>query len=162
MGGPEFSQGYEDQMKSELLEQFDHFQKHNESKNIFKAAMTPAVLFTVMLLAYIVAGVFGVIGLESIANMLNFVMICFLALLCTWFYLQYSGELRNVAIQIDCIASAIWEHVSKCTAFKRDTFDETCYSWIILIKEGVMLLFRGIFDSPLYILLCRFGYQTIK
>ena len=149
MGGPEFSQGYEDQMKSELLEQFDHFQKHNESKNIFKAAMTPAVLFTVMLLAYIVAGVFGVIGLESIANMLNFVMICFLALLCTWFYLQYSGELRNVAIQIDSIASAIWEHVSKseCTAFRRDTFDETC--WLILIKEGVMLLFRGIFDSPL-------------
>lgn len=110
MGGPEFSQGYEDQMKSELLEQFDHFQKHNESKNIFKAAMTPAVLFTVMLLSYIVAGVFGVIGLESIANMLNFVMICFLALLCTWFYLQYSGELRNVAVQIDSLASAIWEH----------------------------------------------------
>ena len=112
MGGPEFSQGYGDQLKTDILEQFDHFQKHNESKNIFKAAMTPAVLFTVMLLAYIIAGVFNVIGLESIANMLNFVMVCFLVLLCTWFYLQYSGELRNVAVQIDSLATAIWEHVS--------------------------------------------------
>lgn len=112
MGGPEFSQGYEDQLREDVMEQFDHFQKHNESKNIFTAARTPAVLFTVMLVAYILGGVFGVIGLESFASFCNFVMICFLVLLCSWFYLQYSGELRNVALQIDSLATAIWDHVS--------------------------------------------------
>ena len=113
MGGPEFSQGYEDQLRTEMQEQFENFQKHNESKNIFSAARTPAVLFTVMLAAYIIAGVFGVIGLESFANLCNFVMICFLVLLCTWFYLQYSGEFRNIALQIDAVANVIWEFVSK-------------------------------------------------
>ena len=112
MGGPEFSQGYEDQLRVDVLEQFEHFQKHNESKNIFTAARTPAVLFTVMLVAYIIAGVFGVIGLESFANLCNFVMICFLVLLCTWFYLQYSGEFRPIALQIDSLATAIWDYVS--------------------------------------------------
>lgn len=110
MGGPEFSQGYEDQLRADLTEQFEQFQKHNESKNIFTAARTPAVLFTVMLGAYVVAGVFGVIGLESFSSLCNFIMICFLVLLITWFYLQYSGEFRNIALQIDALATAIWDH----------------------------------------------------
>ena len=112
MGGPEFSQGYEDQLQSEMLEQFENFQKHNESKNIFSAARTPAVLFTVMLAAYIIAGVFSVIGLESVSNLCNFIMICFLVLLCSWFYLQYSGEFRHIALQIDGLANVIWDYVS--------------------------------------------------
>ena len=113
MGGPEFSQGYEDQLQSEMLEQFENFQKHNESKNIFSAARTPAVLFTVMLAAYIIAGVFSVIGLESVSNLCNFIMICFLVLLCSWFYLQYSGEFRHIALQIDGLANVIWDYVSR-------------------------------------------------
>lgn len=112
MGGPEFSQKYEEQLRGEVADQFENFQKHNESKNIFSAARTPAVLFTVMIVCYMISGVFSVIGLESIANIFNFTMIIFLMMLCSWFYIQYSGEYRNLAIQIDQIATVFWDHVS--------------------------------------------------
>lgn len=112
MGGPEFSQTYEEQLRNESVDQFENFQRHNEGKNIFSAARTPAVLFTVMIVCYMISGVFSVIGLESISNIFNFSMIIFLMMLCSWFYIQYSGEYRNLAIQIDQISTVIWDHVS--------------------------------------------------
>ena len=119
MGGPEFSQTYEDQLLSEIAEQFENFQKHNESKNIFSAARTPAVLFTVMIVSYMFGGFVGVFGLESVANLFNFIMIIFLLMLCTWFYIQYSGDYRNIMVQIDQLATVIWDHVSKLTTQSR-------------------------------------------
>ncbi|XP_045174527.1 atlastin-2-like [Mercenaria mercenaria] len=110
MGGPEFSHTFEEQLRNEALNQFENFQKQNESKNIFSAARTPAVLFTVMIGCYMIGGVFSVIGLESIANIFNFSMIIFLMMLSSWFYIQYSGEYRSLAIQIDQIATVIWDH----------------------------------------------------
>lgn len=112
MGGPEFSQTYEEQLTKEIFDQFENFQKHNESKNIFSAARTPAVLFTMMIVCYMTSGVFSVIGLESIASIFSFSMILFLMMLSSWFYIQYSGEYRTLAIQIDQIATVIWDQVS--------------------------------------------------
>jgi len=112
MGGPEFSQTYEEQLRTEMSGQFENFQRHNESKNIFSAARTPAVLFTVMIGCYFISGVLSVLGLESIANIFNFSMIIFLIMLCSWFYIQYAGDYRGISIQIDQIATAIWDHVS--------------------------------------------------
>ncbi|XP_067681907.1 atlastin-2-like isoform X1 [Haliotis asinina] len=110
MGGPEFSKMYADQLKVELEECFDNFQKHNASKNIFSAARTPAVLFTVMVASYLLAGILGVIGLESLANLLNLVMIAFLGIMCAWLYVRYSGEYREIGAYIDQLADFIWEH----------------------------------------------------
>ncbi|KAK3597413.1 hypothetical protein CHS0354_040147 [Potamilus streckersoni] len=110
MGGPEFSKAFAEQLEVEVDEQYENFCKHNESKNIFSAARTPAVLFTVMMVAYILAGLLSLVGLESVASLLNFVLFVFLILLCTWLYVHYSGEHRNIAIQIDQIAGHIWNH----------------------------------------------------
>jgi len=112
MGGPEFSQAYQEKLIEEMTEQFENFQRHNESKNIFSAARTPAVLFTVMIACYMLGGVLSILGLESIMNLFNFTMILFLILLVSWFYIQYSGDYRTLAIQIDQIATVFWEHVS--------------------------------------------------
>ncbi|XP_050404512.1 atlastin-1 [Patella vulgata] len=109
MGGPEFSEAFSIKLKEEILEAYDQLTKHNESKNLFAAARTPAVLFTVMVVSYLLAGCFGVIGLESIANLLNLVMVGFLVLMATWLYVRYSGEYRHVAVQIDLLADHIWE-----------------------------------------------------
>ena len=112
MGGPEFSQTYEEQLRTDMEEQFENFQKQNESKNIFSAARTPAVLFTVMIVSYMVSGVFSVLGLESVANLFSFIMLMFLIMMCSWFYIQYSGDYRTMAVQIDQISTVIWDHVS--------------------------------------------------
>ncbi|ESO86215.1 hypothetical protein LOTGIDRAFT_167448 [Lottia gigantea] len=109
MGGAEFSEAFSTKLKIEIKEAFDQLVKHNETKNIFAAARTPAVLFTVMVVSYLLAGLFGVVGLESVANLLNLIMVGFLVLMATWLYVRYSGEYRHVAVQIDQLADHIWE-----------------------------------------------------
>ncbi|XP_061166573.1 atlastin-2-like [Saccostrea echinata] len=109
MGGPEFSKQYLEQLEAEIEEQYENFKKHNEGKNIFSSARTPAVLFTVMAFSYVMSGVFGLVGIESFANLLNLVLGLFLILLVIWIYVRYSGEHRGVGQHIDQIAEFIWD-----------------------------------------------------
>ncbi|XP_062577328.1 atlastin-2-like [Saccostrea cucullata] len=109
MGGPEFSKQYLEQLEAEIEEQYENFKKHNEGKNIFSSARTPAVLFTVMAFSYVMSGVFGLVGIESLANLLNLVLGLFLILLVIWIYVRYSGEHRGVGQHIDQIAEFIWD-----------------------------------------------------
>uniref|UniRef100_A0A8B9LFT5 Atlastin GTPase 2 n=1 Tax=Astyanax mexicanus TaxID=7994 RepID=A0A8B9LFT5_ASTMX len=113
MGGLEFSQRYQEQLETELDEVFANFTKHNESKNIFYAARTPATLFAVMFATYIVSTITGFIGLSVIAALANLVMGISLMSLCTWAYVRYSGEYREVGVAIDLTAEALWEQVLK-------------------------------------------------
>lgn len=112
MGGLEFSQRYQEQLESELDEVFANVIKHNESKNIFYAARTPATLFAVMFFTYIVSTVTGFIGLSVIASLANLVMGVSLLSLCAWAYVRYSGEYRELGVAIDLTAEALWEQVS--------------------------------------------------
>ncbi|XP_076441989.1 atlastin-2-like isoform X2 [Babylonia areolata] len=111
MGGPEFSQTFEDQLQEEINTMYENFCKHNESKNLFSAARTPAVLFTCMVVLYMAASVLGLIGLQSLANLANLTMFVFLLLLATWLYARYSGEQRQLASHIDQLADILWENV---------------------------------------------------
>uniref|UniRef100_A0A672QP65 Atlastin-2-like n=1 Tax=Sinocyclocheilus grahami TaxID=75366 RepID=A0A672QP65_SINGR len=111
MGGVEFSQRYQQQLETELDEVYTNFVKHNESKNIFYAARTPATLFAVMFVTYMVSTVAGFIGLSVIAALASLVMGVSLLSLCAWAYVRYSGEYREVGVAIDLIAEALWEQV---------------------------------------------------
>ncbi|KAL8564557.1 hypothetical protein ACOMHN_003315 [Nucella lapillus] len=111
MGGPEFSQSFEDQLREEIATMYENFCKHNESKNLFSAARTPAVLFTCMVVLYMAAAVLGLLGLESLASLTNLFMLIFLVLLATWLYARYSGEQRQLAMHIDQLANVLWDNV---------------------------------------------------
>ncbi|XP_056902926.1 atlastin-2 isoform X2 [Takifugu flavidus] len=111
MGGEEFCQRYQSQLESELDEAFTNFSKHNEGKNIFYAARTPATLFAVMFVTYVVSGVTGFIGLSTLAALANLIMGVALLSLCTWAYVKYSGEFREVGTMIDLVAETLWEQV---------------------------------------------------
>ncbi|XP_069788000.1 atlastin-2 isoform X2 [Narcine bancroftii] len=111
MGGEEFCQRYQEQLEQEMEENYANFVKHNDSKNIFYAARTPATLFAVMFAMYIISGVTGFIGLNSIASLCNLVMGIALISLCTWAYTKYSGEFREFGTIIDQVAETIWEQV---------------------------------------------------
>uniref|UniRef100_UPI00398E8A46 atlastin-2 isoform X1 n=3 Tax=Pristiophorus japonicus TaxID=55135 RepID=UPI00398E8A46 len=113
MGGEEFCQRYQEQLEQEMDENYANFVKHNDSKNIFYAARTPATLFAVMFTMYIISGVTGFIGLNSIASLCNLVMGLALISLCTWAYTKYSGEFREFGTIIDQVAETIWEQVLK-------------------------------------------------
>ncbi|ELT99524.1 hypothetical protein CAPTEDRAFT_108499, partial [Capitella teleta] len=109
MGGPEFSKVYDEQLQAEVADLYLNYIKHNESKNIFAAARTPAVLFAIMVVCYMVSGILGVIGLETLANLFNLVMGVSLLFLSGWAYVRYSGEYREIGIHIDNLAELIWE-----------------------------------------------------
>uniref|UniRef100_A0A7N6AJQ8 GB1/RHD3-type G domain-containing protein n=1 Tax=Anabas testudineus TaxID=64144 RepID=A0A7N6AJQ8_ANATE len=109
MGGSEFCQRYQNQLESELDEAYTTFSKHNDGKNIFYAARTPATLFAVMFVTYVVSGVTGFIGLGTLASLANLVMGVALLSLCAWAYVKYSGEFREVGTMIDQVAEMLWE-----------------------------------------------------
>lgn len=88
MGGEEFSQKYLEQLDVDLEEQFGSFKSHNESKNIFKAARTPAVFFSIAMAMYVLSGLFGLFGLYVFANFCNLLMGVALILLSIWAYIR--------------------------------------------------------------------------
>ncbi|XP_051815448.1 atlastin-2-like isoform X3 [Acanthochromis polyacanthus] len=109
MGGEEFCQRYQKQLEAALDEAYTNFSKHNDGKNIFYAARTPATLFAVMFVSYVVSGVTGFIGLSILAALANFVMGVALLSFCAWAYVKYSGEFREVGTMIDLVAETLWE-----------------------------------------------------
>ncbi|XP_074645013.1 atlastin-2-like [Tubulanus polymorphus] len=111
MGGPSFSERYAEKLDVDLDELYENFVKHNDSKNIFSAARTPATLFVIMAVCYIVSGVFGFIGLESLANLFNIILGLSVVLFSVWSYVRYSGDCRGIGIHIDSLADHIWEKV---------------------------------------------------
>uniref|UniRef100_A0A673CFX0 Atlastin-2-like n=1 Tax=Sphaeramia orbicularis TaxID=375764 RepID=A0A673CFX0_9TELE len=112
MGGEDFCRRYQEQLEVELDETYANFTKHNDGKNIFYAARTPATLFAVMFVMYVASLVTGFVGINSVATMCNLVMGVALTALCVWAYVKYSGEFREVGGVIDQAADILWEQVS--------------------------------------------------
>ncbi|KAF2976078.1 hypothetical protein EK904_005964, partial [Melospiza melodia maxima] len=111
MGGEEFSRRYLQQLEAEIDELYIQYIKHNDSKNIFHAARTPATLFVVIFITYVLAGVTGFVGLDIIASLCNMILGLTLITLCTWAYIRYSGEYRELGAVIDQVAAALWDQV---------------------------------------------------
>ncbi|XP_065115391.1 atlastin-2 isoform X2 [Paramisgurnus dabryanus] len=109
MGGEEFCRRYQEQLEQEIDELYSSFVKHNDGKNIFFAARTPATLFALMFAMYIISLVTGFVGINSVAMLCNLIMGVALASLCTWAYVKYSGEFREVGSFIDRVAETLWE-----------------------------------------------------
>ncbi|KAK5886798.1 hypothetical protein CesoFtcFv8_017799 [Champsocephalus esox] len=112
MGGEEFSRRYLQQLEAEVDEVFVQYIKHNDSKNIFHAARTPATLFVVIFVMYVAAGITGFVGVDVIASLCNMVLGLALITLCTWAYIRYSGEYRELGAVIDQVAGALWDQGS--------------------------------------------------
>ncbi|XP_041958912.1 atlastin-2 isoform X2 [Alosa alosa] len=109
MGGEDFCRRYQEQLEAELDEAYANFVKHNDGKNIFYAARTPATLFAVMFSMYVASMLTGFLGINSVATICNFIMGIALVCLCTWAYIKYSGEFREVGSMIDQVAELLWE-----------------------------------------------------
>ncbi|KAM3622740.1 uncharacterized protein V6R79_002633 [Siganus canaliculatus] len=111
MGGEDFCRRYQEKLEAELDEAYSNFSKHNDGKNIFYAARTPATLFAVMFVMYVVSLVTGFVGISSVAMLCNMVMGVTLMALCLWAYVKYSGKFREVGGIIDQVAETLWEQV---------------------------------------------------
>ncbi|KAL0180497.1 hypothetical protein M9458_022903, partial [Cirrhinus mrigala] len=109
MGGEEFCRRYQEQLEQEIDEAYANFVKHNDGKNIFFAARTPATLFAVMFVMHVASVVTGFVGVNSVAVLCNLLVGAALVSLCVWAYVKYSGEFREVGSFIDQVAETLWE-----------------------------------------------------
>lgn len=152
MGGKEFCQRYQNQLESELEETYTNLSKQNEGKNIFYAARTPATLFALMFITYVVSGVTGFIGLSTLATLANLVMGVALLSLCAWGYVKYSGEFREVGTIIDEVAEALWVQVGRqCERREKSVCVSVCVHR--LQSTGLVFIFYGGFLFVCFIFL---------
>lgn len=112
MGGDEFSKEFEEKLEVDVDDAYVNFVKLNNSKNIFNAARTPAVFFALMVVAYILSGIFGLVGISSFAMLCNFAIGLSLVAIITWAYVRFSGDFREVGQQLDQIAELVWDEAS--------------------------------------------------
>ena len=73
---------------------------------------TSYLLLMFQVICYVASGILGILGVETLANVLNLVMGIALVLLICWAYVRYSGEQREMGTHIDTLADLIWENVS--------------------------------------------------
>lgn len=70
----------------ELEEQYEQLRAHNEGKNIFKLAGTPAVFATVAVLAYLFSLLASLVGVQSAVALGHMAAVSALILLAVWAY----------------------------------------------------------------------------
>lgn len=75
-------------LSQEIDKSFGKFLEQNEAKNVFKAARTPATLFSALMMFYLLSGIFGVFGIYPIASICNLGMGAFLIMLSLWAYVR--------------------------------------------------------------------------
>uniref|UniRef100_A0A673GSA5 Atlastin-3-like n=1 Tax=Sinocyclocheilus rhinocerous TaxID=307959 RepID=A0A673GSA5_9TELE len=112
MGGRDFCYRYQEQLEGELKELWESFSKHNESKNVFSAFRTPAVLFVLVCLLYVLSGILFFIGLETISFACDCVVGLAMIAMLTWAFIRYSGQYREVGSAIDQAAGVILEFLN--------------------------------------------------
>jgi atlastin len=61
---------------------------HNESKNVFEVARTPAVFFVTAVIFYVLSGLFGLSGIYFVANLCNLTMGAAMLSLGMWAYVR--------------------------------------------------------------------------
>ncbi|UYV83444.1 ATL2, partial [Cordylochernes scorpioides] len=87
MGGPGFSEMYQARLEGTLDECYEEFARTNQSKNMFAAAKTPATLFAMVMVMYLLSGLCSLFGVYVLANLANISMGLFLMCLCLWSYI---------------------------------------------------------------------------
>ncbi|XP_071962979.1 atlastin-2-like [Antedon mediterranea] len=111
MGGKTFSEPFAEQLELEIMERYDQYIKHNDSKNLFNMARTPITFLTLMVIMYIASGFFGIIGIYPLSNMANLILGISLLLTGLWGYVKFTGTYTDVGVKIDFIAEKIWIQV---------------------------------------------------
>uniref|UniRef100_A0A8C7V3Z5 Atlastin 3 n=1 Tax=Oncorhynchus mykiss TaxID=8022 RepID=A0A8C7V3Z5_ONCMY len=129
MGGQEFCDRYRDQLEAELVELWQSFTKHNESKNVFSAFRTPAVLFVLVCFLYVLSGLLLFIGLATIALICDCVLGLAMVAMLTWSFIRYSGKYRGLGGAIDQTADVILQQVNTSLS------SELCYISVYLDKD---------------------------
>ncbi|XP_013860938.1 atlastin-3 [Austrofundulus limnaeus] len=112
MGGQEFCDRYQHQLEQELEETWTSFSKQNEAKNLFSAFRTPAVLFVVICLLYILSGVLFFVGLTTFALVCDCSLGVAMMAMLAWAFIRYTGRYQSMGGAIDQAAGVALEQAT--------------------------------------------------
>ncbi|XP_068445268.1 atlastin-3 [Clinocottus analis] len=112
MGGQEFCDRYQAELEKELEEMWQSLSKHNQAKNLFSAFRTPAVLFVLVCLLYVLSGVLLFVGLSTFALVCDCTLGVVMMSMLTWAFIRYSGRYGNVGGAIDQAAGVVLEQAT--------------------------------------------------
>ncbi|XP_068571092.1 atlastin-3 [Cebidichthys violaceus] len=112
MGGQEFCDRYQAELEQELQEMWQSLSKHNAAKNLFSAFRTPAVLFVLVCLLYVLSGVLLFVGLSTFALVCDCTLGVVMMSMLTWAFIRYSGRYRTVGGAIDQAAGVVLEQAT--------------------------------------------------
>ncbi|KAL4710851.1 hypothetical protein ACJJTC_012943 [Scirpophaga incertulas] len=107
MGGDQFANTYSAQLLKELEEQFEQLRAHNEGKNLFRMASTPAALALVTLLCWLLAAAASSAGVVSVARLANAMALAVAAALVMWLYSRLTGNMRDQAMKLDELVETV-------------------------------------------------------
>uniref|UniRef100_A0A8C8CVB7 GB1/RHD3-type G domain-containing protein n=1 Tax=Oncorhynchus tshawytscha TaxID=74940 RepID=A0A8C8CVB7_ONCTS len=140
MGGQEFCDRYRDQLEAELVELWQSFSKHNESKNVFSAFRTPAVLFVLVCFLYVLSGLLLFIGLATIALICDCVLGLAMVAMLTWSFIRYSGKYRGLGGAIDQTADVILQQVNTSLSFELCVCGQPSDVYVEILDPSIVLL----------------------
>ena len=112
MGGDIFSSEYMKKLEIMIDESYETYLKRNESKHLMNAYRTPAVLSLIVIISYILSSILDFSGIHSLSQTAVLGLYIPLALMVFWFYVRYTGSLRELGQIIDNVTASIWEQVS--------------------------------------------------
>ncbi|XP_045886325.1 atlastin-3 [Micropterus dolomieu] len=121
MGGQDFCKRYQAQLEQELEDMWQSYSKHNESKNLLSAFRTPAVLFVLVCLLYVLSGVLLFIGLSTFALVCDCTLGVVMMSMLTWAFIRFSGRYRTVGGAIDQAAGVVLEQATVVLNKSRST-----------------------------------------
>ncbi|KAI5634591.1 atlastin-1 [Phthorimaea operculella] len=121
MGGDEFANSYEVQLEKELEEKFEQLRAHNEGKNLFRLAGTPAVYAVMAILGYLLSVLGSTLGIQTVVAVGQMIAIASCVILAVWSYSRVTGNLRDTAVQIDESADTIRSYLM------RQAFDQVAH-----------------------------------
>ncbi|XP_066994905.1 atlastin-like [Anabrus simplex] len=113
MGGEEFAQKYLEELVNDIEEMYSHFLTYNESKNIFRSVQTPFVLIFMTFVLYFLSDVFSFLGISSLGHLCSVLISVGVVCIIVWLYCRYSGEMRELGVQIDELSDYLWKNLMK-------------------------------------------------
>ena len=75
------------------------------------AYRTPAVLSLIVIISYILSSILDFSGIHSLSQTAVLGLYIPLALMVFWFYVRYTGSLRELGQIIDNVTASIWEQL---------------------------------------------------
>ncbi|XP_026743267.1 atlastin-like [Trichoplusia ni] len=115
MGGEELATKFENRLGEIVEEKYVLIVEQNNAKSMYNILTTPAVFLLVLVLGYLLSVLGDLLGVRLLALLGMSIVVGVVGLLSVWGYSRWTGEMREVGMQLDHVARIIHDAFAKGT-----------------------------------------------